>query len=48
VSALISGVDIALWDIRGKALGLPIYELLGGSVSDSDGLLLYGSDDSAS
>src|SRR5919198_3836879 len=30
VSALISGVDIALWDLRSKALGLPIYELLGG------------------
>ena len=39
VSALISGVDIALWDIRGKALGLPIYELLGGRFHDR--LVLY-------
>jgi galactonate dehydratase len=39
VSALISGVDIALWDLRGKALGLPIYELLGGKYRDK--LLLY-------
>lgn len=33
-TAAVSGIDIALWDIRGKELGLPIYELLGGAVRD--------------
>ena len=29
-STALSGIDIALWDLRGKILGVPVYELLGG------------------
>jgi len=32
--AALSGLEIALWDLAGKALGLPIYQLLGGKVRD--------------
>lgn len=33
-SAAASAIDIALWDIKGKALGVPVYELLGGRARD--------------
>ena len=34
VGSAIDAFDIALWDIKGKALGVPIYDLLGGRVRD--------------
>ena len=36
-----SAIDIALWDIRGKKLGLPVYELLGGAVRDEISLYTH-------
>jgi L-alanine-DL-glutamate epimerase-like enolase superfamily enzyme len=34
LTSALSAVDIAIWDIKGKALGVPVYELLGGLVRD--------------
>ena len=36
----IAGVDQALWDIKGKALGVPVHELLGGAVRER--VRIYG------
>lgn len=34
IMSAISAVDIALWDLKGKYLGVPVYELLGGRCRD--------------
>ena len=34
LGSAIAAIDIALWDIKGKALGVPVYDLLGGRVRD--------------
>lgn len=34
LSSAISGIEQTLWDIKGKSLGLPVYDLLGGPVRD--------------
>ena len=40
IMSAISAIDIALWDIKGKALGVPVYELLGGKTREK--VRVYG------
>lgn len=43
-SYAISAVDLALWDLKGKVLGLPVYELAGGPVRESQFCYATGND----
>ena len=40
LGSAVSGIDQALWDIKGKSLGVPVYELLGGAVRER--IRMYG------
>jgi galactonate dehydratase len=40
-TAILSGIDQALWDIKGKVYGVPVYKLLGGPTRDR--VRVYGS-----
>ena len=44
---IISGIDIALWDIRGKVLDLPISELFGGPIRDGIPIYCHPNDGSS-
>jgi len=42
LNSVVSGIDQALWDLTGKAYGVPVYQLLGGAVRDRVRLYAHG------
>jgi galactonate dehydratase len=47
LSSAVAGIDQALWDLKGKSLGVPVYELLGGAVRDTARVYTWIGGDSA-
>jgi galactonate dehydratase len=45
LGSALSGIDQALWDLTGKAYGVPVYQLLGGAVRDRVRLYAHGGSD---
>lgn len=46
VNCAMGGVDLALWDIKGKVAGMPVYDLLGGKCRPAVPVYLYANGDS--
>ena len=47
INGALSAIDIALWDIKGKRLGVPIYELMGGKTRDKVRCYIHVNGDTA-
>jgi len=47
IMSAVAGIDLALWDLKGKALGVPVYDLLGGPTREKVRVYRHLAGDSA-